>query len=203
MDIILASNNAGKIREFNELFSSLDIQVKPQSDFNISEADENGLSFIENAIIKARHAAKYSGMPAIADDSGIVVPYLKGAPGIRSARYSASKEEKANNNLLLKNLEGVEGKDRVAFFISVLAFVRYAEDPTPLIAEGRIYGRILTEERGSQGFGYDPIFLIDGLDKSMAELELQEKNQISHRAKALAHMKDQLKFMLRRQVSNE
>ncbi|MGL4674874.1 MAG: non-canonical purine NTP pyrophosphatase, partial [Wohlfahrtiimonas sp.] len=149
MEIILASNNVGKIREFNELFASLDITVRPQSDFNVEDADECGLSFIENAIIKARHAAKKSGMAAIADDSGIVVPYLKGAPGIHSARYSPVKEEKANNQLLLKNLEGVADKDRVAFFISVLAFVRYAEDPTPLIAEGRIYGRILTEERGS------------------------------------------------------
>ena len=203
MEIILASNNVGKIREFNELFASLDITVRPQSDFNVEDADECGLSFIENAIIKARHAAKKSGMAAIADDSGIVVPYLKGAPGIHSARYSPVKEEKANNQLLLKNLEGVEDKNRVAFFISVLAFVRYAEDPTPLIAEGRIYGRILTEERGSEGFGYDPIFLIDGLEKSMAELELVQKNQISHRAKALANMRDQLKFMVRKPVSNE
>jgi XTP/dITP diphosphohydrolase len=203
MEIILASNNVGKIREFNELFASLDITVRPQSDFNVEDADECGLSFIENAIIKARHAAKKSGMAAIADDSGIVVPYLKGAPGIHSARYSPVKEEKANNQLLLKNLEGVEDKNRVAFFISVLAFVRYAEDPTPLIAEGRIYGRILTEERGSGGFGYDPLFLIDGLDKSMAELELAEKNQISHRAKALANMRDQLKFVVRKPVSNE
>ncbi len=203
MEIILASNNVGKIREFNELFASLDITVRPQSDFNVEDADECGLSFIENAIIKARHAAKKSGMAAIADDSGIVVPYLKGAPGIHSARYSPVKEEKANNQLLLKNLEGVEDKNRVAFFISVLAFVRYAEDPTPLIAEGRIYGRILTEERGSEGFGYDPLFLIDGLDKSMAELELAEKNQISHRAKALANMRDQLKFVVRKPVSNE
>ena len=203
MEIILASNNVGKIREFNELFASLDITVRPQSDFNVEDADECGLSFIENAIIKARHAAKKSGMAAIADDSGIVVPYLKGAPGIHSARYSPVKEEKANNQLLLKNLEGVEDKNRVAFFISVLAFVRYAEDPTPLIAEGRIYGRILTEERGSEGFGYDPIFLIDGLEKSMAELELAQKNQISHRAKALANMRDQLKFVVRKPVSNE
>lgn len=203
MEIILASNNVGKIREFNELFASLDITVRPQSDFNVEDADECGLSFIENAIIKARHAAKKSGMAAIADDSGIVVPYLKGAPGIHSARYSPVKEEKANNQLLLKNLEGVEDKNRVAFFISVLAFVRYAEDPTPLIAEGRIYGSILTEERGSEGFGYDPIFLIDGLEKSMAELELAQKNQISHRAKALANMRDQLKFMVRKPVSNE
>lgn len=203
MEIILASNNVGKIREFNELFTSLDITVRPQSDFNVEDADECGLSFIENAIIKARHAAKKSGMAAIADDSGIVVPYLKGAPGIHSARYSPVKEEKANNQLLLKNLKGVEDKNRVAFFISVLAFVRYAEDPTPLIAEGRIYGRILTEERGSEGFGYDPIFLIDGLEKSMAELELAQKNQISHRAKALANMRDQLKFMVRKPVSNE
>lgn len=203
MEIILASNNVGKIREFNELFASLGITVRPQSDFNVEDADECGLSFIENAIIKARHAAKKSGMAAIADDSGIVVPYLKGAPGIHSARYSPVKEEKANNQLLLKNLEGAADNERAAFFISVLAFVRYAEDPTPLIAEGRIYGRILTEERGSQGFGYDPIFLIDGLDKSMAELELAEKNQISHRAKALANMRDQLKFMIRKPTSNE
>lgn len=203
MEIILASNNVGKIREFNDLFASLDITVRPQSDFNVEDADECGLSFIENAIIKARHAAKKSGMAAIADDSGIVVPYLKGAPGIHSARYSPVKEEKANNQLLLKNLEGVADKDRVAFFISVLAFVRYAEDPTPLIAEGRIYGRILTEERGSEGFGYDPLFLIDGLEKSMAELELAQKNQISHRAKALANMRDQLKFVVRKPVSNE
>ncbi len=197
MEIILASNNAGKIREFNELFSSLDITIRPQGDFNISEADETGLSFIENAIIKARHAAKYGNMPAIADDSGIVVPYLNGQPGIYSARYSPEKEDKANNSLLLKNLEGVEGKDRGAFFISVLAFVKDAEDPTPLIAEGRIYGHILTEEKGSEGFGYDPLFFVDGLNKSMAELELSEKNQISHRAKALANMKELFKIMVR------
>ena len=197
MDIILASNNAGKIREFNELFSSLDIKIRPQGDFNISEADETGLSFIENAIIKARHAAKYGNMPAIADDSGIVVPYLKRQPGIYSARYSPEKEDKANNALLLKNLEGVNVEDRGAFFISVLAFVRDAEDPTPLIAEGRIYGHILNEEVGSGGFGYDPIFFIDGLNKSMAELELSEKNQVSHRAKELAHMKELFKTMIR------
>lgn len=203
MEIVLASNNVGKIREFNELFSSLDIVVRPQSDFNIEDADECGLSFIENAIIKARHAAKESGLPAIADDSGIVVPYLKGAPGIHSARYSPVKEDDANNRLLLKNLTGVEDKDRAAFFISVLAFVRYAEDPTPLIAEGRIYGRILHEPMGTGGFGYDPLFFIEGLGKSMAELELAEKNQISHRAKALTHMKEQLKFILRTTTSIE
>lgn len=197
MEIILASNNAGKIREFNELFSSLNITVRPQGDFNITEADETGLSFIENAIIKARHAAKYGGMAAIADDSGIVVPYLKGDPGIYSARYSPEQKDESNNALLLKNLEGVEGKHREAFFISVLAFVRDAEDPTPIIAEGRIYGQILTEERGSEGFGYDPLFLIDGLDKCMAELELSEKNQISHRARALANMREQLNLIIR------
>lgn len=200
MEIVLASNNVGKIKEFNDLFESLGITVRPQSDFKISEADENGLSFIENAIIKARHAAQESGLPAIADDSGIVVPYLKGAPGIHSARYSVECKDDSNNSLLLKNLKGVEDEDRSAFFISVLAFVRYANDPTPLIAEGRIYGKIAHEEIGTGGFGYDPLFMIDGVQKSMAELEMSEKNQISHRARALANMKEQLKFILRKPV---
>lgn len=193
MEIVLASNNQGKIKEFNKLFETLGIVVRPQKDFNIEETDETGLSFIENAIIKARHASKESGLPAIADDSGIVVPYLKGAPGIYSARYSPEKNDQANNALLLKNLADVDHSNREAFFICVLAFVRSADDPIPLIAEGRIYGRILNEEVGSGGFGYDPLFYIESYGKSMAEIPMAEKNKISHRAKALSLMKEQLK----------
>lgn len=190
--IILASNNEGKLKEFNHLFSDLDIIIEPIRNYTNIEANETGLSFIENAIIKARHAAHFSGLPSIADDSGLVVPFLKGAPGIYSARYSPLKTDDANNALLLKKLEKVPQEQRSAFFICILAFVRDEYDPIPIIAEGRVYGEILKTPRGESGFGYDPLFFIKGLGKSMAELSIDEKNYISHRSIALKELKKQL-----------
>ncbi|MFI2810870.1 MULTISPECIES: RdgB/HAM1 family non-canonical purine NTP pyrophosphatase [Microbulbifer] len=184
--IVLASGNAGKLREFSQLFSSWDIEVAPQSDFDVPEADETGLSFIENALIKARHASRISGLPALADDSGLAVDALGGAPGIYSARYAGSDASDADNNRkLLEALADVPDERRGASFHCALAFVRSHDDPVPLVCSARWSGRILREPAGEQGFGYDPLFYVEEQGCSSAELPREVKNRISHRARAV------------------
>lgn len=184
--IVLASNNAGKIREIQALLLGLGLEILPQSTFVQEEAQETGASFVENALIKARHAARHAGLPAIADDSGLEVDALGGAPGVYSARYAGEGAgDEANNAKLLRELETVEDAARTARFRCCMVYVRDADDPNPLIAEEAWEGVILRELRGVNGFGYDPLFFIPDRACSSAELEPAEKNRISHRGKAL------------------
>ena len=184
--IVLASNNMGKVREIGQLLADRDLQVVPQSEFNIPDADETGLSFVENAILKARHAARLSGLPAIADDSGLEVDALNGAPGIYSARYAGSGATDAENNRkLLAALEDVPDEARTARFQCLMVFMRHADDPTPLICQGTWDGFILRQPRGENGFGYDPLFLVPEKNCRSAELPAGVKNAMSHRGKAL------------------
>ena len=195
MAFVLASNNAGKLKEFEQLFSKLGLEVLPQAQFGVEDADETGLSFIENALIKARHASKKTSMPAMADDSGIVVPALNGAPGIYSARYSG-KGDAANNEKLLRALDGVEGAARNAFYVAVIALVKHSNDPMPIIAEGRWHGRIAEAPAGDGGFGYDPLFIPEGFDITAAQMTRDEKQALSHRALALNALAPQLNDFL-------
>ena len=184
--IVLASNNAGKVREINQLLASEHIKIVTQKEFNIPDAVEDGLSFVENAIKKARHAASLSGLPAIADDSGIEVDALNGAPGIYSARYAgANASDLENLQKLLQRLQDVPEEKRTARFQCLLVYMRHAEDPTPLICQGTWEGRILLEARGENGFGYDPIFFVPTHNCSSAELPAEVKNSLSHRGQAL------------------
>ena len=195
MAFVLASNNAGKLREFEQLFSTLGLEVLPQAQFGVEDADETGLSFIENALIKARHASEKTHKPAMADDSGIVVPALNGAPGIYSARYSGQGDA-ANNEKLLRALDGVAGAGRKAFYVAVIALVKHPNDPMPIIAEGRWHGRIAEKPAGDGGFGYDPLFIPDGFDITAAEMTRDEKQALSHRAIALNALAPQLNDFL-------
>ena len=192
MPFVLASNNAGKLSEFSELFHHMGLTVAPQQDYGVTDADETGLSFIENALIKARHASEATGLPAIADDSGLVVPALGGAPGIYSARYSGLGDS-ANNTKLLDEMKGLEAKDRAAFYVAVIAVVNSATDPMPTIAEGRWHGRIGFSPKGGGGFGYDPLFIPDGATTTAAEMARENKQRVSHRAKALMALEPLLK----------
>ena len=190
--LVLASNNAGKAREIAALLEPLGIAVHAQSAFAVSEAEEPFPGFIENAISKARHAARQTGMPALGDDSGLCVDALGGAPGIRSARYAGEPRSDARNNQKLLDALGTDS-DRAARFVCVLALVRSADDPQPLIAEGEWHGRILTAPRGENGFGYDPLFWLDDLQQSAAELEAPFKNSLSHRGTACRHLIERLR----------
>ncbi|MFT7223187.1 MAG: XTP/dITP diphosphohydrolase [Cellvibrionaceae bacterium] len=184
--IVLASNNAGKLHELQDMLSSSDIKVIPQAAFEVADAIEDGLSFVENAIIKARHACKQTGLPAIADDSGLEVDYLQGEPGIYSARYSGLHgDDKGHNRVILEKLKSVPHRDRRARFQCVLAFMRHANDPTPLICQASWQGFILEAEQGSHGFGYDPLFWVPEKSCSAAELPKEEKYRLSHRGRAL------------------
>jgi XTP/dITP diphosphohydrolase len=190
--IVLASGNPGKIREIQALLA--DHPIVPQSDFSIGDAEETGTTFVENAIIKARHAALHSGLPAIADDSGLVVDALDGAPGVYSARYAGPGSSDLDNlQKLLRDLDGVPEAQRSARFICVLVFMRHAADPTPVIAEGVWEGRILTRPAGSNGFGYDPVFWVPTHDCASAELPPEVKNALSHRGQALRSLSAMLK----------
>lgn len=192
--IVLASNNAGKVREINQLLAGMDLHIHPQSEFGVPEADETGLTFVENAILKARNAAAHSGHPAIADDSGIEVDALNGAPGIYSARYAGKgATDEANLNKLLEALADVPEAERTARFQCLMVYMRHAEDPTPLICQGTWEGRILYEPRGSNGFGYDPVFFVPDHDCSAAELDSDVKNSLSHRGQALRKLLEALK----------
>ena len=187
---VLASGNAGKLREFSRLLEPLDIKIVPQKELGVSDADETGLSFIENAILKARHAAEITGLPALADDSGLEIDALNGAPGIYSARYSAlvggEHNDTANIERVLLELAAVPDEKRTARFQCVLAFMRHAKDPTPLVVQRSWEGRILAEPSGRDGFGYDPIFYVPDQGCTAAELDPDVKNQLSHRGKAMA-----------------
>ncbi len=184
--LVLASGNAGKLRELSELLAPLGIELLSQRALGIADAEETGLSFIENAILKARHAARASGLPALADDSGLEVDALRGAPGIYSARYAGQPaDDAANNRKLLAALDGVPDDQRQARFCCVLALVLHADDPTPLIAEGYWNGSILRAARGDNGFGYDPLFRVPDTGSSSAELSSSEKAARSHRGQAL------------------
>lgn len=187
--IVLASNNAGKLREINQLITNIGIRVQPQQELGIGECAETGLSFVENAILKARHAATISGLPAIADDSGLEVDALGGAPGIYSARYAGpGANDKTNCDKLLKQLEGVPEAKRSARFQCIIVYLRHAADSTPLICQGTWHGRILAERRGDNGFGYDPLFYVPDLGCSAAELDATTKNTLSHRGQALTQL---------------
>ena len=189
MRVVLASSNAGKRAEFAALLADAGIELITQSDLGIADAEETGLDFVENALLKARHAARVSGLPALADDSGLCVAHLHGAPGLYSARYAGTHGDSAANNArLLRELDGVPAEQRRAFFICVLVLLRDAADPAPLIAEGRWHGHVLTAPRGDRGFGYDPLFLPHGHPLSAAELDPALKNRLSHRAQALAQL---------------
>jgi XTP/dITP diphosphohydrolase len=189
--LVLASGNAGKLKELQAMLGD-SVSVLPQSEFVAEEAVEDGLSFVENAIIKARHACKASGLPSLADDSGIAVDALAGAPGIYSARYAGVGGDAANNAKLLQALEGLSTEQRGARFISVLVLMLHADDPTPIVCEGVWYGSILNELRGDHGFGYDPLFWVPEANCSSAELSPAEKNRLSHRAKAMAQLRARL-----------
>ena len=191
--IVLASSNAGKLKEFNQVLKGLDFEVLPQSRFDVPDADETGLSFVENAILKARHASRISGLPALADDSGLEVDLLDGAPGIYSARFAGDGANDADNNQkLVQMLSGFPEEQRTARFQCLLVFMRHADDPTPLICQGTWEGRIVTEPRGSNGFGYDPLFYIPALDCCLAELAPEQKNRLSHRGQAVALLVERL-----------
>lgn len=192
--LVLASGNAGKLRELTAMLEPLGWSVRPQSEWSIPEAVEDGLSFVENALIKARHASHHTGLPALGDDSGLVVDALDGAPGIYSARYAGdSADDSANNLKLLQTLQGVPEADREAHFYCAMAAVRHASDPAPLLAIGKWDGRIMQAPSGKGGFGYDPLFRVPREGCSSAELAPEVKNRLSHRGKALAAMVEQLK----------
>lgn len=193
-NIVLASNNAGKVREFNELLSGSEFEVVPQSDLSVPDIEETGLTFVENALLKARNAAALTGWPAIADDSGLEVDALNGAPGIYSARYAGADASDADNlHKLLQVLEDVDDENRSARFQCVMVYLRHANDPTPRIFQGSWEGRILRAPRGANGFGYDPVFYVPERNCSSAELPADIKNSLSHRGKALRQLVDALR----------
>lgn len=197
-EYILASGNRGKLREIADLLSPLGLIVRPQSDWQVPEAEETAATFIENSLIKARQAAHYTGLPSIADDSGLVVPALNGAPGIFSARFAGDQgDARANMGKLLVELDGITGPSRNAYFYCAMVLVRSVDDPAPLIATGSWYGQILESPRGDGGFGYDPLFGVRSPDGtgpwySAAELTAEEKGRVSHRGKALRELVRQL-----------
>lgn len=192
MRVILASHNEGKLAELRQLFAELDWQLQSQADHQVPAAVEDGLTFVENALLKARAVCRATGLPAIADDSGLVVPALGGAPGIYSARFAGTHgDDAANNRKLLQML--ANESERHAYFFCAMAFLLHADDPTPIIASAAWHGSILQEPRGSEGFGYDPLFLVAGLGQSSAELPAAKKNRLSHRGQASRHLLAALK----------
>lgn len=187
--IVLATGNPGKAREFSTALAELKVEIVPQSVFGVPEAEETGLTFVENAILKARNAASHTGLPALADDSGLAVDALGGAPGIYSARHAgAGAGDRANIDKLLNELRGIPEERRTARFVCVLALLHHSADPTPLICQGIWEGLILAEPRGAGGFGYDPVFFVPGENRTAAELDLTVKNRLSHRGRALVQL---------------
>jgi XTP/dITP diphosphohydrolase len=197
---VLASNNAGKLKEFGELLAPMSVSIKPQKEFGVEDAIEDGLSFIENAIIKARHASKATGLPALSDDSGLEVDALQGAPGIYSARYASmnggEKSDVANLEKVLEEIKDQPADKRIARFHCVLAFVRHATDPTPIIIQGVWEGSLLNTPQGENGFGYDPIFWVEEHQCSSAELTKDQKNALSHRGKAVREFVKKIETLL-------
>jgi XTP/dITP diphosphohydrolase len=192
--IVLASNNAGKVREFNQLLEGSDIEIVPQSEFSVAEIEETGLTFVENALLKARNAAQHTGLPAIADDSGLEVDALQGAPGIYSARYAgAGAGDLENLQKLLEDLKAVPDEARSARFQCLMVYLRHAKDPTPRIFQGTWEGSILHEPCGEYGFGYDPVFFVPDQQCASAQLPPEVKNQLSHRGQALRQLIASLK----------
>jgi XTP/dITP diphosphohydrolase len=189
--LVLASHNAGKLKELQAMLGD-SVQLRSIGEFSSVEPDETGLSFVENAILKARNAARISGLPALADDSGLAVDFLGGAPGIYSARYADGQGDSANNAKLLEALKDVPEDQRGAQFVCVLALVRHADDPLPILCEGLWHGRILNAASGEHGFGYDPLFWVPERDCSSAELSPTEKNLLSHRARAMVILRQRL-----------
>lgn len=194
MKLVLASSNRGKLEELRALLRSHDLELVAQTDLGVNDAEETGVTFIENALLKARHAARISGLPALADDSGICVDALRGAPGLYSARYAGQHGDAAANiDKLLHDLQDVPEAQRSAHFYCVLVLVRHADDPQPIIAEGEWHGRILQARRGDGGHGYDPVFLDPELGLSAAEMPADSKNERSHRGKALTVLQQRLR----------
>jgi XTP/dITP diphosphohydrolase len=190
--LVLASNNAGKLKEFSALLAQIDFEVRPQGEFDVPEAEEPYLTFIENALAKARHASRLTGLPALADDSGVCVNALGGAPGVLSARYAGEpKSDAENNRKLVADL--APHADKSAYYYCVLVFVRHADDPQPVIADGRWNGVIIDQPRGAGGFGYDPYFLLPEQGKTAAEFSAAEKNAVSHRGQALRALVEKLR----------
>jgi len=197
--VVLASGNKGKLCEINQILGGLGMQAVPQSDFGVSDAEETGLTFVENAILKARHAARATGLPAIADDSGLEVDALNGAPGSYSARYAGPNATDADNvQKLLASLKDVPDAERTARFQCLMVFLAHAEDPTPLICQGTWEGRILHQPHGKNGFGYDPVFLVPGENCAAAELAPGVKNRLSHRGQALRKLLEALQQAMHR-----
>jgi XTP/dITP diphosphohydrolase len=191
--LVLASGNPGKLRELTEILHDLGYELHPQSEFGVAEVAETGTTFVENAIIKARHAAADTGLPALADDSGIEVDALNGAPGVYSARFSGpDADDAANNALLVEKLRNLSAAERSARYRAVIVLMRHAADPSPLICEGAWEGRIQLEPAGDGGFGYDPYFYLPEQDCTSAQLSAADKNRLSHRGKALAELKRKL-----------
>jgi XTP/dITP diphosphohydrolase len=190
--LILASNNAGKLREFAQLLAPIGFELHPQGEFNVPEADEPHKTFVENALEKARHASRLTGLPALADDSGVCVNALGGAPGVYSARFAGEpKSDARNNEKLIADL--AQHADKSAYYYCVLVYVRHADDPQPVIADAAWRGEIIDTPRGANGFGYDPHFLLPQFGKTAAELDAAEKNAVSHRGQALRLLVEKLK----------
>jgi XTP/dITP diphosphohydrolase len=189
--LILASNNAGKLKEFAELLGPIGFELHPQGEFNVPEAEEPFGTFVENALQKARHAARLTGLPALADDSGVCVNALGGAPGVYSARFAGEPKSDARNNAKLV-ADLADHADKSAYYYCVLVYVRHADDPQPVIADGVWRGRIIDTPRGANGFGYDPYFLVPDFGRTAAELAPEEKNAVSHRGQALRALVDKL-----------
>ena len=193
MEVVLASSNPGKLAELRARLEPAGLHVVPQDAFGVEPPEETGLTFVENALIKARAACAATGLPALADDSGIVVDALAGAPGVRSARYAGpGASDDDNVARLLEALRGVAPAERGAAFVCAIVYLRHARDPRPIVCEGAWEGRVLDAPRGDGGFGYDPVFFVDALGRTAAELSFAEKNAVSHRGQALAQLLDRL-----------
>ena len=192
--LVVASGNQGKLKEFSKLFDDFAVELVSQAELGIESPEETGLSFIENALLKARHASATTQLPSLADDSGLVIPALDGAPGLYSARYAGvNASDQDNVSLLLERMKNLSGDNRQGCYICALALIRHASDPDPLVVVGRWQGKIVDTPRGDKGFGYDPVFLPENLDQTAAEIDPQIKNQLSHRGQAVVELRSLLR----------